>query len=246
MRNLIKYDINKTSMANRQLVEYILSLDRRYPEEQIKNVLLEVGWSLRDVESAIAAAQQEAPASRTSLAVALAMVLIALAIIPFLPALSNPSGNLITEPHGIIIAEAAPLGTIRVIEEVETPAQLPSLPEPTPVALAPEDLPSPPNPPAANAPLTVPCEQLSGEDRDRCFLASAIQKDDHRLCQRIRDLGTLTNCVTTLAIKKTQPVLCQDLIFEDECLAHYSRATGDENACMRISSHEKRATCALP
>lgn len=244
-------------MANRQLVDYVLSLQHtNFTQAQIRQTLLEVGWSDKEVDAAFTQAQKETvvPARsdiRPAAAVMVGILLLILALSPLLGTISSPTGNVIgatSERQVPVLSEAAPQIEVLVLEEVEQNILPPPTIESTPPV--PE---APPSPATAPTQVSIPaptiqatsaeCGQLAGSARDNCFAQEALAKKDARTCQRIRDLSTLTNCVTALAIQQNQPILCDSLIFRDECRTAFARETNDKSACQAITQPEKRDAC---
>lgn len=244
-------------MANRQLVDYVLSLQHtNFTEKQIRQTLLEVGWTEKEVDAAFTQAQKEtivlAPKSdiRAPAAALVAVVLILIAISPMLGTISSPTGNMIgatTERQTPVLSEVAPATEVLVLEEIEQNTLPPTIESVPPVPEAPASPPTAPTQVSLPAPETqlssLECGQLAGAERDSCFAQDAIANDDERTCQRIRDLSTLTNCITALAINNNKPILCDSLVFRDECRTAFARETNDKSACLAITQPEKRDAC---
>ncbi len=243
-------------MANRQLVDYVLSLQHtNFTQAQIRQTLLEVGWSDKEVDAAFMQAQKETvvPARsdiRPAAAVMVGILLLILALSPLLGTISSPTGNVIgatSERQVPVLSEAAPSTEVLVLEEVEQNTLPPTIESTPPVPEAPPTPSTAPTQVSTPAPAvqatSAECGQLAGNARDTCFAQEALAKEDIRVCSRIRDLSTLTNCVTALAIQQNQPTLCDSLIFQDECRTAFARETNDKSACLSITQPQKRDAC---
>jgi len=245
-------------MANRQLVDYIISLkSTAFSKDQVKAVLLEIGWQEHDIEEAFqeAADVHSIRLDKTPLnwaRIAAALLLIISVPLLFSLNLSTPTGHAIAADAGDV--ESTPLAlplppalpavprateTITVLESIEKPAvTLPAQEENTNVAA-----PAIPTPLAPTESPEVPCESRLDNTRDPCFTARALETNDERTCNLVRESNSRTECILNIAITTHNHSLCKTVGNIDACYETYTRATHDTSACERIVFPSSRDAC---
>ena len=241
-------------MAKQELVDYIISLNsKNFPKVQVRQVLLDVGWPVQEVDEAFLESERmtidwhQPSSANLSGWLAIAAVFILLASVPFwVGTLISPTGHVVApvvptqspiqsnrQSQPIQERQEVVLAPVEVIEEVQTPAEVPctdcevpALPEPQPTEQ-----------------VKVDCNTLRGADRDSCFRELAIADNDVDTCQRIADPLILLGCIEALAINNKQPLLCDELNDADACFVSYAIATGDKSVCQKIARTEQRSAC---
>ena len=253
-------------MANQQLVDYLVSLQTtKHSKTQVKRILLEVGWPEHEVNEAFRVIEIQGirhprfSEAQTSTLLQFAAVFLVILTGGFLIFGSQPTttGQVILNVNQIEANQmenlpAPPATGVIVFEEPQPPILSAVPPAPIIIQTLPPVIPAPqPIPQIKQAEQTQPapnpasqdCEVLSGFSRDNCFTAQAEQKNDERICNRIREPVRHSLCIQGIAINKKQKALCHSTDNADLCYAGYAKALKDNSACSRITNGQDRDAC---
>jgi len=209
-------------MENRELVDYILSVSD-FPQERVKATLLQQGWTLEQIDSAVLCAQHAQSIGRASTTqnrqmVGMTLAVMLIAAVLFITPGTAVTGNVVYSSQS---TEQNP--SISVSEEVIQPSAQEEV-------LAPEH-------------KTHSCASILNQiGQDKCFAVEAKVMSNVRMCSSIRDASRQTACVASIAAAKDAR-LCEAAKSRDNCAFAVAKMNRDKRACDLIANAPLHENC---
>lgn len=96
--------------------------------------------------------------------------------------------------------------------------------------------------------ISLECEELTGEERDRCYLEIASSQSELLACDMVSDELSRDLCYRNIAISKEDSSICPEISNEEErdyCYSGVAVRKKDASLCEKVSNPVFKKSCQL-